>query len=71
MRRKTPNVSYSLAMSKETGCIVIVRTNGKDISVIGSLTREESLDFVKGIMEWSAEVIQEDAPRIVIAQSQH
>ena len=57
-------VTYSIAMSKETGCIVMVRTRGKQVEVMGSMTREQSLDFVKGIMEWTKEVIKEDAPRI-------
>jgi hypothetical protein len=57
-------VTYSIAMSKETGCIVMVRTRGKQVEVMGSMTREQSLDFVQGIMEWTKEVIKEDAPRI-------
>jgi hypothetical protein len=57
-------VTYSIAMSKETGCIVMVRTRGKQVEVMGSMTREQSLDFVAGIMEWTKEVIKEDAPRI-------
>jgi hypothetical protein len=62
--KKTPKPEYSIAMSKDTGCIVMIRTNGKQVLVVGSLTREESLNFVRDIMEWSKEVIREDAPRI-------
>jgi hypothetical protein len=58
MKQKKPD--YSVAMSKETGCIVMVRTNGKQVSVVGSLTREDSLQFVKSIMEWSDETIKAD-----------
>jgi hypothetical protein len=57
-------VTYSIAMSKETGCIVMVRTRGKQVEVMGSMTRDQSLDFVTGIIDWSKEVIREDAPRI-------
>lgn len=56
---KKPN--YSVAMSKETGCIVMIRTNGQKVTVIGSLTREESLDFVKGIFEWADATIQAES----------
>jgi hypothetical protein len=57
-------VQYSIAMSKDTGCIVMVRTRGKQVEVMGSMTREQSMDFVQGILEWTNEVIKEDAPRI-------
>jgi hypothetical protein len=52
---------YSVAMSKDTGCIVMVKTNGKSVTVMGSLTREQSLDFVKGIFEWSDETIRQES----------
>ena len=58
-------VNYSIAMSKEDGCIVMVRTRGKQMEVMGSMSRQQSLDFVKGIMEWSHEVIEEERPRIM------
>jgi hypothetical protein len=58
-------VSYSIAMSKDTGAIVMVRTRGKVVEVMGAMTREQSMEFVKGIMEWSKEVIDEDRPRIM------
>lgn len=51
---------FSVAMSKDTGCIVMVRTNGKQVSVVGSLTREDSLNFVKDILEWSEATIKAD-----------
>jgi hypothetical protein len=57
-------VTYSIAMSKDDGAIVMVRTRGQVVEVMGSMTREQSLDLVKGIMEWSKEVIREEAPRI-------
>ena len=57
-------VTYSIAMSKEDGCIVMVRTRGKQVEVMGSMTRDQSMDFVQGILEWTKEVIKEDGPRI-------
>lgn len=54
-------VTYSVAMSKETGAIVMVRTRGKSVEVMGSMTREDSVNFVKGILEWSERTIQEDS----------
>lgn len=53
-------VIYSIAMSKETGAIVMVRTRGKVIEVMGSMSREQSMDFVKGILEWSETTIKAD-----------
>jgi hypothetical protein len=57
-------VQYSIAMSKDDGCIVMVRTRGKIVEVMGSMSREQSLDLVKAIMEWSKETIRAEAPRI-------
>ena len=53
-------VTYSIAMSKETGAIVMVRTRGKVVEVMGSMSREQSMDFVKGILEWSEATIKAD-----------
>ncbi len=53
-------VTYSVAMSKETGTIVMVRTRGKAVEVMGSMTREDSVNFVKAILEWSDETIKAD-----------
>lgn len=58
-KRSKPH--YSVAMSKDTGCIVMVRTNGKVISVMGSLDRDQSLSFVKEILEWSARTIKAES----------
>ena len=58
-------VTYSIAMSREDGAIVMVRTRGQQVEVMGSMTREQSLDLVKGIMEWSKEVIEQERPRIM------
>jgi hypothetical protein len=64
--KKPKESTYSVAMSKETGAIVMLRTNGKKVSVIGSMSREDSLGFVEGIMKWSASTIREEGPRIML-----
>jgi hypothetical protein len=59
--KKLKKPDYSIAMSKDTGCIVMIRTNGKTVTVIGSLTREDSLKFVRDIMEWSELTIETES----------
>lgn len=48
----TGRPNFSVAMSQETGCIVMVKTLGTNVSIMGSLTREQSLEFAKGIINW-------------------
>jgi hypothetical protein len=49
--------AYSVAMSKETGCIVMIRIETDDsLKVMGSLDREQSLLMAKDIQEWSGTV---------------
>lgn len=54
-------VTYSVAMSKDTGAIVMVRTRGKQVEVMGSMSREDSMAFVKAILEWSDQTIKADS----------
>lgn len=61
MTKKAKVPMYSVAMSKDTGCIVMVKTNGTKATVMGSLDREQSLDFVKGILEWSERTIKAES----------
>jgi len=57
-----PNpAAYSVAMSTETGCIVMVRDSGKERTVVGSLTREDSVKFAEELLSWGQE-IDEAAP---------
>lgn len=53
--KKPKKPLYSVAMSKDTGCIVMVRTNGTKATVIGALTREDSLNFAGGVLDWVLE----------------
>jgi hypothetical protein len=57
MTKKAKKPDYSVAMSKDTGCVVMVRTNGAKATVIGALTREDSLNFADGLIDWEPEVI--------------
>ncbi len=58
MTRRSTKPAYSVAMSKDTGCIVMIKTHGTSVSVMGSLTREDSLNFVKDILDWSDSTIK-------------
>ena len=47
-----PAPEYSVAMSLDTGCIVMIKTvNGKQ-QIMGSLTRDDSLKFAQGLFDW-------------------
>lgn len=54
-KRVTKSI-FSVAMSQDTGCIVMVRTNGKQVTVIGSLTRNDSLAFADSVEDWEPPV---------------
>ena len=56
----TGRPSYSVAMSQDTGCIVMVKTNGKDVTVMGSLTRDMSLKFADSIQQWMPEALKRE-----------
>jgi hypothetical protein len=45
-------VAFSVAMSKEDGCIVMIRSRGKVIEVVGSVPRAQSIDFAYGLLDW-------------------
>ena len=50
--KKAKKPQYSVAMSQQDGCIVIVRTNGEKVSIIGSLTREQSVQFCESVLDY-------------------
>lgn len=54
-------VTYAVAMSKDTGCIVMVRTRGKAVEIMGSMSRQQSLDFVHSIADWADETIKAES----------
>ena len=47
--------SFAVAMSQDTGCIVMVRTTAGQQAVVGTLTREQSLAFAESILVWGEE----------------
>lgn len=56
------NAQFSVAMSQETGCIVMVRSNGKKVTVIGSLTKEQTEGLCKSCTEWKADAEPPQSP---------
>lgn len=52
--KKAKKPQFSVAMSQDTGCIVMVRSNGAKVTVIGSLTRDDSLKFADSVIDWEA-----------------
>lgn len=48
----TGRPEFSVAMSQDTGCIVMVRKLGAKVNVMGSLTREQSVEFAKSLIDW-------------------
>lgn len=50
--------AYSVAMSQDTGCIVMVKTQGRKVTVIGSLTHEASIKFAHGVLQWMPEALR-------------
>ena len=59
----TGRPAYSVAMSQEDGCIVMVKTNGKQVTIMGSLTRDMSLKFADSIQQWMPEALKRGSER--------
>ena len=58
MTKKRVNKStFSVAMSKDTGCLVMVRTNGTQVTVVGYLSKDESMGMANALLSWSAEAV--------------
>jgi hypothetical protein len=58
----TGRASYSVAMSKDTGCIVMVKTQGSQTSVMGSLDRDMSMKFADELLRWMPEALKRHEP---------
>ena len=54
--------AHSVAMSLDTGCIVMLKTTNGKPQVMGSLTREDSLKFARGIIDWIPAAVQAPEP---------
>lgn len=62
MKAKTKPIPFSVALSLDTGCIVMLKS-GK---VAGSLNRSQSLMFAKSVEDWTPDKPKEtEAPRAV------
>jgi hypothetical protein len=61
--------AYSVAMSQETGCIVMVKTEGRKVSVIGSLDRAMSMKFADGVLQWMPEALRAQLEPAVDAET--
>jgi hypothetical protein len=62
-------LDLSVAMSEETGCIVIVRDGNR---VVGSLTREQSVAFAEAIIHFVPPIMAEPAkPRLTLVKDGH
>jgi len=57
MKRTFDQPAFSIAMSEQTGCLVMVRTTGEKVKVIGSLTREQSQMLADRIRAWRAPTV--------------
>lgn len=63
--KKTDFSKYSVALSEETGCIVMVKTDGREVTVIGSLTRAQTLKFADDVRAWMPVALRhEPAPAV-------
>jgi hypothetical protein len=56
---------YTVAMSQEDGCIVMIE-NGRH--VVGSLTREQTIGFAQGCLEWKP---VEPGPPLEVVKAVH
>ncbi len=62
-------LNLSVAMSQETGCVVIVRDGNR---VVGSLTREQSVAFAEAIIHFVPPIMADPAkPRLTLVKDGH
>lgn len=61
--------NYSVALSGDTGCIVMVKTQGRKVTVMGSLTHEQSLHFADEVLKWMPEALRAQPEPAVDAET--
>jgi hypothetical protein len=62
-------LDLSVAMSHETGCLVMVRDGNR---IVGSLTREQSVAFAESIIHFVPPIMAEPAkPRLTLVKDGH
>ena len=57
MKRTLEKPIFTMAMSERTGCLVMVRTTGDEVKVIGSLPRAESQMLADRIRNWREQTV--------------
>ena len=63
--------TYAVAMSQDTGCIVMTKTQRGKVSVMGSLTREQSIEFAKSIVDWKETIalgVKKEVPKLTVVK---
>ena len=58
-RGKRVELVFAIAMSNETGCLVMLR----DGEVVGSLDREQSIGLADGVLDWDEDETEELTPQ--------
>lgn len=53
-----PKAEYQVAMSLETGCIVMVKSVEGKQQVMGSLDRASSMKFAHELMQWRPPLLE-------------
>lgn len=66
---KDPASAYSVAMSRDTGCIVMIKTHGAKVTVMGSLDRASSVKFADELLQWMPEKLQHREPPAADAET--
>jgi hypothetical protein len=59
VRKTRFSEQFSIAMSQEDGCLVIVRNQE---TVVGSLTRAQTLMLAQGCIDFVPPIVREKAP---------
>jgi len=67
--KKTDFATYSVALSEDTGCIVMVKTDGRNATVIGSLTRDQTLSMADAVRAWLPTALRRPDPPAVDAET--
>lgn len=55
MAKRIAKAVFSVAMSKQDGCLVMIRTNGTKVTVMGALDKAMSQGIARAILDWHPE----------------
>lgn len=62
------NAQFSIAMSQETGALVMLRTNGHKVTVVGALTRDQTLGLADSIQQWMPDAEMPKTPETAVGE---